>query len=156
MSNTSPTIRLKEAMTAVFSRLKSTARRLIRPSTLTRQFRIMCSQMARRRTVSNAALRSRWMPLRTCSSTQNCRRVLPIPTPVGHYSPDWAIVFHEGAVRHIYFIAETKGTMDSLNLRPIEKAKIDCAKKLFTTLSNGMVTYDHVDDFQQLLNKVMA
>lgn len=79
-----------------------------------------------------------------------------IPTPVGHYSPDWAIVFHEGAVRHIYFIAETKGTMDSLNLRPIEKAKIDCAKKLFTTLSNGLVTYDHVDDFQQLLNKVMA
>ena len=46
--------------------------------------------------------------------------------------------------------------MDSLNLRPIEKAKIDCAKKLFTTLSNGMVTYDHVDDFQQLMNKVMA
>lgn len=79
-----------------------------------------------------------------------------IPTPVGHYSPDWAIVFHEGTVRHIYFVAETKGTMDSLNLRPIEKAKIDCAKKLFTTLSNGMVTYDHVDDFQQLLNKVMA
>ena len=78
-----------------------------------------------------------------------------IPTPVGHYSPDWAIVFHEGAVRHIYFVAETKGTMDSLNLRPIEKAKIDCAKKLFSTLSNGTVTYDHVDSFQQLMNKVM-
>lgn len=78
-----------------------------------------------------------------------------IPTPVGHYSPDWAIVFHEGDVRHIYFIAETKGTMDSLNLRPIEKAKIDCAKKLFTTLSNGSVTYDHVDSYQQLMNKVM-
>lgn len=83
-------------------------------------------------------------------------RGFSIPTPVGHYSPDWAIVFHEGTVRHIYFVAETKGTMDSLNLRPIEKAKIDCAKKLFTTLSNGMVTYDHVDDFQQLMNKVMA
>ena len=83
-------------------------------------------------------------------------RGFSIPTPVGHYSPDWAIVFHEGVVRHIYFIAETKGTMDSLNLRPIEKAKIDCAKKLFTTLSNGMVTYDHVDDFQQLMNKVMV
>ena len=78
-----------------------------------------------------------------------------IPTPVGHYSPDWAIVFHEGTVRHIYFVAETKGTMDSLNLRPIEKAKIDCAKKLFSTLSNGTVTYDHVDSFQQLMNKVM-
>ena len=83
-------------------------------------------------------------------------RGFSIPTPVGHYSPDWAIVFHEGTVRHIYFVAETKGTMDSLNLRPIEKAKIDCAKKLFTTLSNGMVTYDHVDDFQQLMNKVMV
>ena len=82
-------------------------------------------------------------------------RGFSIPTPVGHYSPDWAIVFHEGKVRHIYFVAETKGTMDTLNLRPIEKAKIDCARKLFSTLSNGMVTYDHVDNYQQLLNKVM-
>lgn len=78
-----------------------------------------------------------------------------IPTPVGHYSPDWAIVFHEGKVKHIYFVAETKGTMESLNLRPIEKAKIDCAKKLFGKLSNGIVTYDHVDSYQELLNKVL-
>ena len=82
-------------------------------------------------------------------------RGFSIPTPVGHYSPDWAIVFHEGKVRHIYFVAETKGTMDTLNLRPVEKAKIDCARKLFSTLSNGKVTYDHVDNYQQLLNKVM-
>ena len=82
-------------------------------------------------------------------------RGFSIPTPVGHYSPDSAIVFHEGKVRHIYFVAETKGTMDTLNLRPIEKAKIDCARKLFATISNGMVTYDHVDNYQQLLNKVM-
>ncbi len=79
-----------------------------------------------------------------------------IPMPVGHYSPDWVIVFHEGAVRYICFIAETKSTMDSLNLRPIEKAKIDCVKKLFTTLTNDTVTYDHVDSFQQLMNKVMG
>lgn len=78
-----------------------------------------------------------------------------IPTPVGHYSPDWAIVFHEGKVKHIYFVAETKGTMESLNLRPIEKSKIDCAKKLFSKLSDGLVTYDHVDSYQELLNKVM-
>lgn len=78
-----------------------------------------------------------------------------IPTPVGHYSPDWAIVFHEGAVKHIYFVAETKGTMESLNLRPIEKSKIDCAKKLFAKLSDGLVTYDHVDSYQELLNKVL-
>lgn len=78
-----------------------------------------------------------------------------IPTPVGDYSPDWAIVFHEGKVKHIYFVAETKGTLESLNLRPIEKAKIDCAKKLFARLSGGLVTYDHVDSFETLLNKVM-
>lgn len=78
-----------------------------------------------------------------------------IPTPVGHYSPDWAIVFHEGAVKHIYFVAETKGTMESLNLCPIEKSKIDCAKKLFAKLSDGLVTYDHVSNYQELLNKVL-
>lgn len=78
-----------------------------------------------------------------------------IPTPVGHYSPDWAIVFHEGKVKHIYFIAETKGTMESLNLRPIEKSKIDCARKLFAKLSEGLVTYDHVDSYQELMNKVL-
>ena len=83
-------------------------------------------------------------------------RGFQIPTPVGHYSPDWAIVFYEGpSIKHIYFVAETKGTMETLNLRPIERAKIDCAKKLFSTLSNGMITYDHVDSFQELMNKVM-
>ena len=65
------------------------------------------------------------------------------------------LVFHEGAVRHIYFVAETKGTMESLNLRPIEKSKIDCAKKLFAKLSDGLVTYDHVDSYQELMNKVL-
>ena len=78
-----------------------------------------------------------------------------IPTPMGHYSPDWAIVFYEGNIKHIYFIAETKGTMESLSLRPVEKAKIDCAKKLFDSLSHGKVTFAHVDSFEELMNKVM-
>lgn len=75
-----------------------------------------------------------------------------IPTPVGNYSPDWAIAFNEGAVKHIYFIAETKGTMESLNLRPIEQAKISCAKKLFNELSTDDVVYHDVDSYQSLLN----
>ena len=79
-----------------------------------------------------------------------------IPTPVGNYSPDWAIVFHEGTVKHIYFVAETKGSMSSMDLRPIEKAKIDCAKKLFATISSGTVKYDHVDSYEQLMIKVMG
>lgn len=75
-----------------------------------------------------------------------------IPTPVGNYSPDWAIAFYAGAVKHIFFVAETKGTMESLNLRPIEQAKIACAKKLFNELSNREVVYHDVDSYQSLLD----
>lgn len=79
-------------------------------------------------------------------------RTFQIPTPVGNYSPDWAIAFYEGKVKHIFFIAETKGTMESLNLRPIEQAKISCAKKLFNQLSTSRVKYHDVDSYQSLLN----
>lgn len=79
-------------------------------------------------------------------------RTFQIPTPVGNYSPDWAIAFYEGTVKHIYFVAETKGTMESLELRPIEQAKISCAKKLFNEMSNSKVVYHDVDSYQSLLN----
>lgn len=75
-----------------------------------------------------------------------------IPTPVGNYSPDWAIAFNKGAVKHIFFIAETKGTMETLNLRPIEQAKISCANKLFNELSTEDVVYHDVDSYQHLLD----
>jgi len=75
-----------------------------------------------------------------------------IPTPVGNYSPDWAIAFNEGTVKHIFFIAETKGTMESLQLRPIEQAKISCAKKLFNEISTSKVKYHDVDSYQSLLD----
>jgi len=75
-----------------------------------------------------------------------------IPTPVGNYSPDWAIAFKRGAVKHIFFIAETKGTMDSLHLRPIEQAKISCAKKLFNEFSTTGVKYHNVDSYKSLLD----
>ena len=74
-----------------------------------------------------------------------------IPTPVGNYSPDWAIAFNEGTVKHIFFVAETKGTMESLNLRPIEQAKIKCAKKLFNEISTEAVRYEAVDSYHNLL-----
>lgn len=75
-----------------------------------------------------------------------------IPTPVGNYSPDWAVAFNKGTVKHIFFIAETKGTMETLNLKPIEQAKIKCAKKLFADLSTEDVVYHDVDSYQSLLN----
>ncbi len=74
-----------------------------------------------------------------------------IPTPVGNYSPDWAIAFNEGAVKHIYFVAETKGSLDSLELRPVEQAKIACAKKLYNEISKTHVKYHDVDSYQRLL-----
>ena len=79
-----------------------------------------------------------------------------IPTPVGNYSPDWAIAFNAGTVKHIFFIAETKGSMDTLELRPIEQAKISCAKKLFNELSTSHVKYHEVDSYQSLLNIMSA
>ena len=75
-----------------------------------------------------------------------------IPTPVGNYSPDWAIAFYEGTVKHIFFIAEMKGTMESMQLRPIEKAKISCARKLFNEISTENVVYHDVDSYQSLLD----
>lgn len=75
-----------------------------------------------------------------------------IPTPVGNYTPDWAIAFYKGTVKHIFFVAETKGTMESLKLRPSEQAKISCAKKLFNEMSTGNVKYHEVDSYQNLLD----
>lgn len=76
-----------------------------------------------------------------------------IPTPLGHYSPDWAIAFNEGTVKHIYFIAETKGSMSSLDIRRIEKAKIECAKVLFNKVNSNAIQYGVVTSYQELLNK---
>ena len=78
-----------------------------------------------------------------------------ISTPVGHYNPDWAIAFYEGNVKHIYFVAETKGSMNSLQLRMIEESKIHCAREHFKAISSGNVVYDVVDSYQTLLEKVM-
>ena len=78
-----------------------------------------------------------------------------IATPVGHYNPDWAIAFYEGTVKHIYFVAETKGSMRSMQLRLIEQSKIHCAREHFKAISGDNVVYDVVDSYQSLLEKVM-
>lgn len=78
-----------------------------------------------------------------------------IDTPVGHYNPDWAIAFKTGLVKHVYFIAETKGSMSSMQLRLIEKSKISCARKHFKAISGENIVYDVVDSYKSLLEKVM-
>ncbi len=81
-----------------------------------------------------------------------------IPTPVGNYNPDWAISFKVGAVKHIYFVAETKGSMSSMALRPIEDMKIECARKFFAEMNERFsaenVRYDVVNSFGKLMEVV--
>jgi type III restriction enzyme len=79
-------------------------------------------------------------------------RSFRIPTPVGDYAPDWAIAFDREKVRHIFFIAETKGSMDEMELRAVEKGKIECAKRLFNELSTSSVIYHEVASFDDLRN----
>ena len=79
-------------------------------------------------------------------------RSFHIPTPVGNYAPDWAIAFNDNmGIKHVFFIAETKGSMDSMQLKGVEKAKIDCAKKLFNNVSTSQVRYGCVDSYGSLL-----
>lgn len=75
-----------------------------------------------------------------------------IPTPVGNYSPDWAIAFKKESVKHVYFVAETKGSLDNLQLRKVESAKIECASKLFEIMSSSNVKYGKVSNYNDLLN----
>ena len=81
-----------------------------------------------------------------------------IATPVGKYNPDWAIAFYEGSVKHIYFVAETKGSLDTLVLKDHtsspEKAKIHCAREHFKAISNGNVVYEVVDSYKSLMDMV--
>ena len=77
-----------------------------------------------------------------------------IPTPVGNYNPDWAIAFQEGKVKHVYFVAETKGSMSSMDLRKIEQSKIDCARVFFAKITSEQVKYDVVDSYGKLMELV--
>jgi type III restriction enzyme len=77
-----------------------------------------------------------------------------IPTPVGNYNPDWAIAFQTGKVKHIYFIAETKGSLSSMDLRKIEESKIECARKFFAKITSDQVKYDVVNSYGKLMELV--
>ncbi len=82
-------------------------------------------------------------------------RSFTIPTPLGPYNPDWAIVFDTDEYKYIYFIAETKGSMETLQLRESEHQKIEYAKKHFEALGHTNIRYDVVDTYQSLMDKVM-
>lgn len=78
-----------------------------------------------------------------------------INTPMGKYNPDWAVAFREGSVKHVYFVAETKGNdLQGSHLRGIEGSKIACARKHFAAISENGYIYDVVTDYQALYDAV--
>ena len=81
-------------------------------------------------------------------------RTFQIPTPVGNYAPDWAIAMEVDGIKHIFFIAETKGSMSSMDLTKIELAKIECAEKLFNSISTVKVKYHKVTSYSDLLDEM--
>ena len=81
-------------------------------------------------------------------------RTFQIPTPVGNYAPDWAIAMEVDGIKHIFFIAETKGSMSSMDLTKIELAKIECAEKLFNSISTAKVKYHKVTSYSDLLDEM--
>ena len=85
-------------------------------------------------------------------------RGFSIPTPVGNYNPDWAIAFDKNSVKQVYFVAETKGTMQTLELKGIENTKIECAKRFFSELNkkvnSDLVEYDVADSYESLMKLV--
>lgn len=81
-------------------------------------------------------------------------RTFSIPTPVGSYNPDWAIAFKEGSVKHVFFIAETKGSLSSMELRKIEECKVQCARRFFAKITSDQVKYEVVDSYAKLMDLV--
>lgn len=79
-----------------------------------------------------------------------------INTPMGKYNPDWAITFREGTVKHIYFVAETKGDTSDIQLREVERAKIECARRHFEKISDGSVKYSAVSSYTELMTAVQS
>lgn len=69
-----------------------------------------------------------------------------IPTPIGKYNPDWALIFKNQ--NRLYFVAETKSTTDTEKLRPSEKQKIKCGMAHFRVFDG--VKFEHVSKLSEL------
>ncbi len=78
-----------------------------------------------------------------------------INTPMGKYNPDWAVAFREGSVKHVYFIAETKGnSLQTSQLRGSEDAKIDCFRRHFEAISESDIVFSVVNTYKDMYDLV--
>jgi type III restriction enzyme len=60
-----------------------------------------------------------------------------VPTPLGSYNPDWAVLVEKDGAEHLYFVVETKSSLFTDDLRDKESAKIECGKAHFKALAVG-------------------
>ncbi|WP_186100950.1 type III restriction-modification system endonuclease [Burkholderia gladioli] len=60
-----------------------------------------------------------------------------VPTPLGSYNPDWAVLVNKDGTRRLYFVVETKGSLFTDDMRNKERAKIECGKAHFKALAVG-------------------
>ena len=71
-----------------------------------------------------------------------------VPTPLGTYNPDWAILYNKNGGEKLYFITESKGTIFDEALRPIEKGKIHCGKEHFKSIGSRMIIAHTIEDVE--------
>jgi type III restriction enzyme len=81
-------------------------------------------------------------------------KAFSIPTPVRAYTPNWAIAFKQGTVKHIFYIAKAKDSMLTFEIRPIEETKIMCARYSFGIITSDLVKYNVVDSYSKLTELV--
>ena len=79
-----------------------------------------------------------------------------IDTPLGTYNPDWALLFEIDGEERLFFVVESKGSMNFEYLRPIEQGKFECGQKHFIELSEksgNKISLEYVcnmDDFANI------
>ena len=77
-----------------------------------------------------------------------------VPTPLGTYNPDWAVLIEKEGLERLYFVVETKGSDFAYDLRGTEVAKIKCGRAHFKSLgvAEDAVRYMVTKEFDNLLN----
>ena len=81
-----------------------------------------------------------------------------VPTPLGTYNPDWAVLVEQDGAERLYFVVETKSSLFTDDQRNKESAKIECGKAHFTALATGKnpATYLVATRLEDLLDKAQA
>ena len=76
-----------------------------------------------------------------------------VDTPIGTYNPDWAVYIEIDGMKKMYFVLETKGSMNLFDLRESESLKIHCGKAHFKAINTGAELYGPINDWKSFKMK---